>query len=114
MTLGPAHDGVRLEHARLRTLLRMSEQEARAAKPMQTALFDRAPGQVDLRSKPGTKVAFFLNLPCGGILYDVLRQVELLRDHGNGLSVSPQGDNRLNGHLRRSQGPERHTRNAGR
>lgn len=52
-------EGMRGENARLRKLLRMSEQEAGAAKPMQTALFDRSPGQVDARSAPETKVAFF-------------------------------------------------------
>lgn len=54
--------GLRRENARLRKLLRLTGQEAGPAKPMQTALFDRAPGPVDAGSLPADKIAFFMAL----------------------------------------------------
>ncbi len=48
-----------VENARLLRLLRLTREEARLPDSAQTALFDRAPGQVDARSDPVTKVAFF-------------------------------------------------------
>ena len=53
---------LRRENARLIKLLRMTDQEARPAQPMQTAFFDRAPGWVDAASAPEVKVEFFAAL----------------------------------------------------
>lgn len=48
-----------VENGRLLRLLRLTREEARLPGSAQTALFDRAPGQVDASSDPATKVAFF-------------------------------------------------------
>jgi len=53
---------LRRENARLRKLLRLTDQEAAPANPMQAAWFDRAPGQVDASSSPADKVAFYAAL----------------------------------------------------
>ena len=50
------------ENARLLKLLNVSSQEARLPNSAQTALFERAPGQVDADSAPQAKVAFFAAL----------------------------------------------------
>lgn len=47
------------ENARLRRLLKLTAHEARLPDPSQTAMFDRHPGQIDARSDPEAKVAFF-------------------------------------------------------
>jgi len=53
---------LRRENARLKRLLKLSDQEMHPAKPMQSAWFDRDPGPVDATSSPEAKVAFFAGL----------------------------------------------------
>lgn len=52
-------DALRRENARLRRMLRMTDQDAVLPGPTQTAFFERDPGLVDARSSPQDKVRFF-------------------------------------------------------
>ncbi|MDN5795791.1 MAG: DEAD/DEAH box helicase [Intrasporangium sp.] len=52
-------DALRRENARLRRLLRMSDQDAVLPGPTQTAFFERDPGLINARSSPEAKVRFF-------------------------------------------------------
>ncbi len=53
---------LRLENARLRRLLKLTEAEAAPARGTQTAWFDEAPGPVDARSSSQAKVGFYAAL----------------------------------------------------
>ena len=60
MRLQVAH--LRSENARLLRLLDLTPAQARRPGPVQTGIFDAAPGSVDLGSSPSVKVAFFAAL----------------------------------------------------
>ncbi len=53
---------LRAENARLLRLLDLSPGQARLPGPIQTGMFDAAPGAVDAASPPGAKVAFYAGL----------------------------------------------------
>ena len=55
-------ESLRRENARLRKLLKLSDAEASPAHGTQTTWFDKAPGPVDARSSPQTKVEFYVAL----------------------------------------------------
>ncbi|MDN5853089.1 MAG: DEAD/DEAH box helicase [Actinomycetia bacterium] len=59
------HDELLAENARLKRLLKLTDQEAAPAKPDQTAVFEGRPGPVDMRSDPDAKVAFYGRLFAG-------------------------------------------------
>lgn len=52
-------DRLRAENARLLKLLQPTPEQARPARPAQTAVFDQALGAVDASSPAAAKVAFF-------------------------------------------------------
>lgn len=54
--------GLREENARLKRLLKLTDQAAAPAAGSQAAWFDQAPGPVDAASPPATKVAFYAAL----------------------------------------------------
>jgi hypothetical protein len=57
---------LRSENARLLRLLDLTPGQARPPGPVQTGIFDAAPGSVHVGSSPATKVAFFAALfGCG-------------------------------------------------
>jgi superfamily II DNA or RNA helicase len=53
---------LRAENARLRRLLELTPEQAKAPGPAQTAIFDAAPGGVHAGSPPAAKVAFYASL----------------------------------------------------
>jgi hypothetical protein len=55
-------DRLRSENARLLRLLALTPSQARPPGPIQTGLFDAAPGSVHAGSPPQTKVGFFAAL----------------------------------------------------
>ncbi|MGK2320824.1 TOTE conflict system archaeo-eukaryotic primase domain-containing protein [Gordonia rhizosphera NBRC 16068] len=55
-------EDLKRENARLRKLLKLTDAEAGPARGTQTAWFDKAPGPVDARSSPQTKVEFYAAL----------------------------------------------------
>lgn len=55
-------ESLRVENARLRKLLKLTEAEAAPALGTQTAWFDKAPGSVDARSASQEKVEFYAAL----------------------------------------------------
>ena len=50
---------LRMENQRLLTMLRLTSAQARPPGPVQTGIFDQAPGNVDVASSAASKVAFF-------------------------------------------------------
>ena len=50
---------LRAENARLLRLLQLTPEQARPARPAQTAVFEQAPGAVDASSPAAAKIAFF-------------------------------------------------------
>jgi hypothetical protein len=59
---GSDQDALRAENARLRRLLKLSPEQARAPGPAQLAVYDQSPGQVAMTSPAHEKVAFFRSL----------------------------------------------------